>query len=153
LRIIKLALLSFFLIFLLITGMSLFIPSHIRISKATNLSASKEVVYRLINDTAQWKTWHPWFQASPELITKIGVEWKLKNDSVTTVQLTQLGKKTLLNSWQWHRYASSDSVTLQWYMDFYPRWYPWEKFSSLFYEANYGTVMEKGLNNLKKRTE
>lgn len=133
--------------------MSLFIPSHIRISKATNLSASQDVIYKRIRDTAQWKTWHPWFQSSPELISKIGVEWKTKNDSVTTVQLTQAGKKTLLNSWELHRYPSSDSLTLQWYMDFYPRWYPWEKFSSLFYETNYGTVMEKGLANLKKELE
>lgn len=149
LRLIKLAILSFVLIFILITVMSLFIPSHIRISKAINLSTTNTRVFSMINDTAQWKTWHPWFKASPELISHIQVDWKVKTDSISTVQLAQTGKKTLLNSWQLHRYPSTDSVTLQWYMDFYPKWYPWEKFGTLFYETNYGTVMEKGLNNIK----
>jgi hypothetical protein len=36
-------------------------------------------------------------------------------------------------------------------MDFRLSWYPWEKFSSLFYEKTYGTMMETGLLNFKKR--
>ena len=133
--------------------MSLFIPSHIRISKATNLAANSKEVFALINDTSQWKVWHPWFQQSPELMDKIQVTWKAQNDSISTVELRQPSKKTLLNSWQIHRYAASDSITLQWYMDFYPRWYPWEKFSSLFYEGTYGKVMEIGLSNIKNQLQ
>jgi hypothetical protein len=38
-------------------------------------------------------------------------------------------------------------------MDFRLSWYPWEKFSSLFYEKTYGAMMERGLNDLKKRLE
>ncbi|MDB5196142.1 MAG: hypothetical protein JWP88_512 [Flaviaesturariibacter sp.] len=148
-RLIKLAILSFIFIFLLLTLMSLFIPSHIRISKATNLAGDKTRVFALINDTSRWKEWHPWFQQSPGLINKIGIAWKAQSDSLSVVELSQPNKKTLLNSWQVHTYASSDSITLQWYMDFYPKWYPWEKFSSLFYEGTYGVVMEKGLSNIK----
>jgi len=43
-----------------------------------------------------------------------------------------------------------DSLTLQWYMDFKLKWYPWEKFRSLFYENIYGVQMEQGLHNLKE---
>ena len=45
---------------------------------------------------------------------------------------------------------SGDSLTLQWYMDFKLKWYPWEKFRSLFYENIYGVQMEQGLSNLKE---
>jgi hypothetical protein len=150
---IKLALLSFLFLFLVVTGMSLFIPSHIRISKATNLAVPADSVWMLVRDTARWKEWHPWFMQSPELMGRIGTKWTVRNDSVSTILLTQDTKKDLLNTWQVHRYATSDSITLQWYMDFYPKWYPWEKFGSLFYEKTYGTVMEKGLVNLKESLE
>jgi len=42
---------------------------------------------------------------------------------------------------------------VQWWMDFKLRWYPWEKFSSLFFENIYGAQMEKGLDNLKRLAE
>ncbi|MDB5253020.1 MAG: hypothetical protein JWP27_2189 [Flaviaesturariibacter sp.] len=148
---IKLALLSFLFLFLVVTGISLFIPSHIRISKATNLAVPADSAWRLIRDTAHWKEWHPWFMQSPGLVSQIGVNWTAQNDSVSSVEMSQATKKTLLNTWQVHRYASTDSITLQWYMDFHPRWYPWEKFGSLFYESSYGTVMEAGLANLRNR--
>jgi hypothetical protein len=36
-------------------------------------------------------------------------------------------------------------------MDFQLAWYPWQKFSSLFYERTYGAMMERGLANFKKQ--
>jgi hypothetical protein len=38
-------------------------------------------------------------------------------------------------------------------MDFKLKWYPWEKFKSLFYENFYGVQMEQGLSNLKELSE
>ena len=51
------------------------------------------------------------------------------------------------------RHQEGDSSTLQWYMDFKLRWYPWEKFKSLFFENIYGFQMERGLENLKQLSE
>ena len=36
-------------------------------------------------------------------------------------------------------------VTVEWYFDFYFRWYPWEKLKSMFYDKQLGPVMEKSL--------
>jgi hypothetical protein len=76
-----------------------------------------------------------------------------QSDTLTRVQYFNPGRETLLSSWELHRYASTDSVTLQWYMDFHNKWYPWEKFRSLFYEKTYGSMMETGLKNLKTELE
>ncbi len=73
-------------------------------------------------------------------------------DSLVVMQFSQ-GNKTMYNGWQLYGYPSTDSVTLQWYMDFNLPWYPWQKFSSLFYEDTYGRMMEKGLANIKKEVE
>ena len=58
-----------------------------------------------------------------------------------------------MNGWKFISHAGSDSATLQWYIDFNLRWYPWEKFASLLFEKSYGAQMEQGLSNLKKIVE
>ena len=47
-RLIKLAIISFVFLFLVVTAISLLIPSHIRISKATNIAPPKDSVLALI---------------------------------------------------------------------------------------------------------
>jgi hypothetical protein len=38
-------------------------------------------------------------------------------------------------------------------MDFHLKWYPWKKFSSLFFENTYGVMMQEGLENMRNLTE
>lgn len=150
-RLIKLAFLSLIIFFAIITAMSLLIPSQVRISRAINLANADSLLF-LIDDQDQWPRWHPAFrvQNAGELQQhKISISPLMKTDSLIVMQWKQAGKAPVLNGWRIHRFNPSDSVTLQWYMDFRLRWYPWQKFSSLFYEKTYGTFMEQGLQNIK----
>ena len=156
-RLLKLALLSFLVFFGLITAMSLLIPAHVRISKAINMPDSTRRIFSLINDSSKWRLWHPAFQI-PQIDSllqqhQITIIPLVSTDSLVTVNWQQAGKPPVQNSWQVHRFAASDSITLQWYMDFRLKWYPWEKFSSLFYEKTYGLMMEQGLQNIKNQVE
>ena len=152
-RLIKLAFISFIVFFGIITAMSLLIPSHIRISKAVSISRTDSVFY-LINNVDQWPRWHPAFQgldAGTALqASHIAVASVQKNDSLVSMSWQQAGKTPVLNTWELHRFGETDSVALQWYMDFHLKWYPWQKFNSLLYEKTYGTMMEQGLNNIKR---
>src|SRR6187455_182144 len=58
-RVIKLAILSLIFLFLLVTTISLFIPSHVRISRATDINSTKQEVMSLIVDPLKWKEWYP----------------------------------------------------------------------------------------------
>jgi Polyketide cyclase / dehydrase and lipid transport len=165
-RLIKLALISFIFLFLLITGISLFFPSHIRISKAINIKAGKDSIMAQISDAAKWKNWYPGLDTAKLLY----VEGKVKgvilgnSDSLHPVYIIITGEKQdeinaqliskklrpVINGWKTISYPAGDSITLQWYMDFDLRWYPWEKFGSLLLEQSYGTKMERGLLNLRK---
>lgn len=151
-RLIKLAFLSLVVFFGIITAMSLLIPSQVRISRAINLSTGDSVLF-LVSNMDQWPRWHPAFQIqnAAKLLQqhKILITPLLKTDSLVRMQWRQTDRSPVENSWQLHRFAASDSITLQWYMDFKLQWYPWQKFSSLFYEKTYGTMMEQGLQNLK----
>ncbi|HUC80505.1 MAG TPA: hypothetical protein VMR70_06290 [Flavisolibacter sp.] len=149
-RIIKLGLISFFFIFLLLTLFSLLFPSQIRISRAANVPNQRDSIFALLKDEPAW---HPAYldTASRQQMQSLNRTVVEETDSTLIYSLQQTGRKKVINAWVLHGTPASDSLTLQWYMDFNLSWYPWEKFSSLFYEKTYGAMMESGLNNLKKR--
>lgn len=153
-RIVKLALISFIFFFLLLTAISSLVPSTVRLSKAINIGAPKADILTLVSDTASWKDWHPGFsnnnrqaKDAPHVLPVS------KSDSLIIMQLNRPGRKPVLNGWQVYEYASTDSITIQWYMDFQLQWYPWQKFGSLFYENTYGTMMQQGLASMKELAE
>ena len=143
-RLLKLAILSFIFLFLLITLISLFIPGSIRISKATNIAADDKVVYTYIDDLPDWRQWHPALKTVPEnefVVLKdssVKVQGttirvvERKNEELITEMLTDNGRP-IISALKVIRHQQGDSSTLQWYMDFRLRWYPWEKFKSLFF--------------------
>jgi hypothetical protein len=154
-RLIKLALISIVFLFLVVTAISLLIPSHIRISKAINIHAEKDSIFVLISDTAKWKQWHPAFipNDSTPKFPSIQIVQKFQNDSEIVMHLQQAGKPEVINGWKIYQHTDVDSLTLQWYMDFHLKWYPWKKFASLFYENTYGVMMEQGLDNIKSKVQ
>lgn len=151
-RLFKLGLISFLLFFLVLFLFSLLIPSRIRISKAVNLPQKTAQIWALVNDQQNWPQWHPAFQTeeSRQKMKALNFERTMATDTLVLWQMKQEGKAPVLNGFHLHRFAGRDSVTLQWYMDFRPGWWPWQKFSSLLYEGTYGVMMEQGLTNIKK---
>ncbi|MBL0154564.1 MAG: SRPBCC family protein [Chitinophagaceae bacterium] len=171
-RYIKLAILSVFVFALLITGISLFFPSHIRISKAVNIKTTPDAVWKQVDDIRNWPAWNPLMQGAAGKKTTYtdtsGGHWKQIQIEGTTISILnpvngehqasmQSGsRRAVINGWACFgdpantSTPGADSLTVQWYMDFHLHWYPWEKFSSLMLEKNYGPAMEEGLTRLKQ---
>lgn len=164
-KIFRLLFFSGLFLFLLVTGISLFIPSNIRISKAINIAAPADTVFKQLKEPVKWKNWFPGLESSIPIYETGEVKGVMVSDSSKQyIIITERGKdevvtelgsgsKKIISGWKLINYTHSDSTTLQWYMDFRLRWYPWEKFSSLLFEKSYGLTMEKGLNNIKKLSE
>lgn len=163
-RLIKLALISFILLFLLITGISLFIPAKVRISKAVNIHAEFESVYKEVSNIQNWRNWHPalidirdeefvYLQDSSMKVKDDLLKITKKNNQEVLAEFKKSGGNPLISGMKFISYPRVDSLTIQWYMEFKLRWYPWEKFRSLFYENIYGVQMEQGLSNLKQLME
>lgn len=161
-NIIKLGLISFIILFLVVTGISLFIPSHVRISRAINMKAGKEAVMGQLNDPVKWKNWYPGMD-SAHIYYENGVAKgvSVTGKSTAALVITSTGndeviaefrtdRRPVINGWKIIAHPGSDSLTVQWYMDTHLRWYPWEKFASLLFEKSYGPRMEQGLGTLKK---
>jgi hypothetical protein len=159
-RIIKLGIISVIVFSLLITGISLFFPSRVRISKAIDITANKDSLMNQIGDAAKWKNWYPGADTSlfffvEGKIKGITTENKqaLVNDSAVLTMNPGLRSKRGESGWNVFPGRIPGSFTVQWYMDFHLKWYPWEKFSSLLLEKRYGPMMEQGLDKLKKLLE
>lgn len=146
-RIIKLALISFFFFAVLIFLMAQLVPSQVRISKAINFAPDDTTVLTQIRDTAQWTAWHPAYQNGRPAGQQITTQ--TNTDSLLIIQISHPSGKSVVNGFALHRFGASDSLTLQWYMEFKLSPLPWHRFSSLFYEGTYGKMMEMGLHNLK----
>lgn len=148
-RIIKLGLISLSAFAIMLTFISFFFPSHVRISKAINIGAPADsVVYRLHSPSL----WHPAYDSAGGLADTV-----LRSTAITKEETDYYfgdnNNTRTTNGWKVLSGLYPDSVTVQWYMDFRLRWYPWEKFSSLLFESRYGQQMEKGLSRLKQVAE
>jgi hypothetical protein len=168
-RALKFALISFIFLFTVIWLISLLIPSHVRISRAVNIYGNRDSIIAQVKDPSRWKSWYPGLDSAKPLYVdgklrgmimsdknpEHPVYLKLDQEGTDEVTAQFVGSriKPVINSWKTISYAHSDSLTLQWYMDFRLRWYPWEKFASLLLEHSYGPPMEKGLSTLKKNVQ
>jgi hypothetical protein len=152
---------------LIVSIISIFIPSHIRISRTIRINNTKEAVLARLTDPAEWKNWYPGadtakFFYDAGIIKGIVLNEDLKlylvltsvkeNEIMTAYNRTP-DRKKIVSTWRIFPENNSGHITVQWYMDFNLRWYPWEKFASLLYEKSYGPQMDQGLSNLKKLLE
>ena len=157
---------SFLILFLLVTGITFFIPSKVRISRAVNIKAESGTIIAQLNDIRNWKNWYPGFDTLTinkpleengrvTFAEVRGSQIALTQDSINHLLATfhKPDAQKMNMGWQVITHEGSDLVTVQWYIDFKLKWYPWEKFSSLSFEARYGSMLEKGLANLKSFLE
>ncbi len=160
-RFIKLAFISVILISVLLTGFSLLLPSHVRISRAIDINADSEQIIPYIKDLDQWPLWNAMVTDTSIKMSKISSEKIETNwfniykqsstaDSVSTRWLQSNGKEFHGN---FSCMKGAQVTVLQWYFDFHLKWYPWEKFGSIIYDDRMGPGMEKSLMQLKALVE
>ena len=118
-----------------------------------------------LSDPSRWKEWYPAAQ-SADLYYEDGrlrglilddvkkryiVIKEIKENEVVAAYV--LPNRNVKTGWQLAASIGRNSVTVQWYMEFHLRWYPWEKFSSFMFERVYGPQIQQGLDNLKALLE
>ena len=161
-RLIKLGVISLIVFGIIIFIFSLFIPSHVRISRAVNIAIPKNKVSVYVADIRNWQNWN-------EIVNiQDSNSGKFDKTSYTgkklKVNLLSVTDDSIRTSWKHGDSDSiisgfnllqslSDTTVAQWYFDFQLKWYPWEKFGSIIFDQQLGPSMEKSLNNLKYKLE
>ena len=138
------------------------------ISKVINIGATQKKLFTTIDDMKTWEQWNHFVSKAPLTNKTIsnpssGTAAFMKSDQLT-ITLHSNGIDSIQTSWVqkngkdfvggFNLYPSGkDSVTVQWYFDFHFKWYNLEKFTSLFYDAQFSPVMEESLLDLKHDVE
>lgn len=159
-RLLKLALISFVGLFIVVFAISLFMPAHVRVSRAINIGADKEKILADLSDMRQWPSWN---QMTPDTGNRVRITEKEYKAGDLEVKITGTGPDSVHTAWtlpdrhtiraHFYSYQAGDTTVVQWYFDFYQRWYPWEKFKSVFYDKQMGPVMERSLERLRAKME
>lgn len=163
-RILRFAFFSFLLLFLLVTGISLFFPAQVRISRAVDIQAPASLIQAQLSQPDQWRNWFPGVDTLRLIVENgraVGIRTPNGNalllKEASPVEVTAAGNlgASIQASMGWNILGQATALhrTVQWYMDFEFDWYPWEKFASLLLEPRYGPLMEKGLQQLKSYCE
>ena len=118
-----------------------------------------------ISDPARWKDWYPAAHSADlyyengrvkglildEVKERYIVLNEIKENKVAAAFV--MPNRKVETGWEIAPSAGNNSVTVQWYMRFHLRWYPWEKFSSFMFERVYGPQIQQGLDSLKSLLE
>ncbi|MEO6315341.1 MAG: hypothetical protein ABIU63_18625 [Chitinophagaceae bacterium] len=161
-RFIKLGLISAVALFGILLLISLLLPSQVRISRAIDINAPREKILPLVADIKRWDKWNEYIRFYHNSIAETDM---LKADEIA---IFVTGQSDSLVTADWllpsgSKFGSGFAIianenghghtTVQWYFDFHVKWYPWEKFQSIVYDAQFGPVMEKSLATLKRIAE
>jgi hypothetical protein len=168
-RMIKGILFVFGGLFLMITCISLLMPSRVIVSRDAVMQGDTTKVFAQISDLKNWRNWHPVFMDTNTKFlysdntnsVNSFVEWMTngkKNLLIITevkyplvkMNLERKGENTIENLFSVMPETEQGNVRSQWTAVNKLKWYPWEKFSGIFVEKMTGPGYEAALKNLKE---
>ena len=170
-KMIKGVLVVFTGLFLVVTVMSLLIPSQVMTVRGIPVHASQDTIVAKISDLKQWKKWHPVFMhdstavySTPSSGVNASVEWvtnKLSNKITITetsgsgikFHLHRPGEKDIESILSVSPLQDSTGFQVEWQTLTKLKWYPWEKFAGIFTDKMTGPGYEAALENLRKEIE
>ena len=171
-RIIKRIVLLLLALLVLALIVAAFVPKHFAYERSTDINASKEVVFSIVNDLKTQETWGPWKKQDPtikntynEVASGVGqkTEWTSENSSNGSQTITEstppdsvkfhLDLEGLGGSDAWFKLEDGEgsATKTSWGMSFDMPW-P-SNLMSLMMGGQMGKMLEDGLAGLKEMAE
>jgi hypothetical protein len=167
-RFIKFILIGAIVLFGVLTALSFLFPSHVQISRTTQVRASRQKVYEALADLGTWDKWNAFARSSALSGRHVSNPSNGKGAVLSYDQLriseVRADSALLLFDWDFthgKKFAGGynlidlgpDSLTIQTWFDFHLRWYPWEKLGIFVYDRKLGPLLEESLADLKRYLE
>ncbi len=173
-RLIKAFLFGMAGLFILITLLSLLIPSKVNVSRVVVINnTAVDKVYQQVANFDNWKKWHPIFTVdsaklywNPPTIMgkdsgciimhhgrKVSIKLISSDSSSIKFLMHAQGEHDIENNIILTPIPSSQSVHVEWRTTTRLHWYPWDKFYAIFLDKISGPGYEAALNNLNAYIE
>ncbi len=159
-------------LFIMITLLSLLIPSKVVVTRGVAVNGNARKVFAEIDNLHNWQHWQPVFKTdSPKMNfspDSTGInsfcEWENRgkknkllitaiSEYEITVALSGEGESDVMNILTILPLPDSNSVQVEWRAITKLKWYPWEKLYGIFIEKATGQGYEDALNSLKTYVE
>jgi hypothetical protein len=160
-------------LFLVVTLLSLLIPSHVKVSRTTVINSSAtDKIYAQVYELKNWKNWHPMFASDSAAITfgntsaganascditynNKKVQLLINKTDSNSVQFTLSsdGENDISNQVIFYPLTASNETRVDWNATTHLHWYPWEKFYAIFLDKLTGSGYEMALAGLKQWVE
>ncbi|MBC7867303.1 MAG: SRPBCC family protein, partial [Gloeobacteraceae cyanobacterium ES-bin-316] len=159
-------------LFVMITLVSLLMPSRVVTSNSIVIKSSSQKIALALRDFNDWKKWHPVFVnessnvvlSNPAAGVNATAAWgtdkeknklTIKKISADLIQFSfsRPGENPVENSIVLFPIKDSPDVQVEWTALTTLKWYPWEKFGGIFLAQITGPGYEAALNNLKTFVE
>jgi polyketide cyclase/dehydrase/lipid transport protein len=171
-RLIKFVFVGFASLFIVVTLISLLLPSEVKVSRAVVINAPENKIYDDVADLRNWKNWHPSFQADSIVIRystpsfgkgaycNIVYHYQQTHLQITDADsssikfLTQLnGANNIENEINIIPVKELNSFQVEWSATTKLRWYPWDKFYGIFIDKLTAQGYQDALDDLKDSLE
>ena len=164
-RLVKLAFISLIAFGILLTVISLLMPSTILVSKSININAPKDSVYAHIANLENWKEWCANMDSKAVSFSDNTIgKGAIATVDQTTITIDSCNANSISTTWQASNSVLTSSfnflpnenpsiTSLQWQFTNHVSWYPWEKFAAIFSDKAIGGFMEKSLDRMKATVE
>jgi len=138
----KLSIISFIILFFVVTIIGLCFPSTVTVSRAVVVSSSQDTVYKYLSDVKYWKLWMAAADTNTIsfLSTKTAGEGTVAKVGTGEVSMIRCTPDSIYTVWKsakgniqnsaftiMHDLRDSN-LTVQWYFAQKRNWYPWERF-------------------------
>jgi hypothetical protein len=155
-------------LFIMITLISLLIPSKVMVARGVVIHVSADKIFPQISRLSNWKNWQPVFKGDSVKVTysadSTSCQWETNGKPSTLVidsakdnavyfSLQQKGETDVKNILILLPLPDSNSVQVEWRAVTKLRWYPWEKFYGIFIDKLSGPGYDAALNSLKEYVE
>jgi hypothetical protein len=159
-------------LFILVTLLSLPIPSVVKVERGVEIHRPAAWVFDEIGNLHNWSQWQPFLRDGAEKITFSAdstainsfCDWERngkrnrfvltrRNEMEVTVALRREGENDVVSTIKVLPLSDSNSVQVSWVALTKLKWYPWEKFYGIFIEKFTGQGYEDALNGLKQYAE
>ena len=166
-KFIKLAVISIIVLFIILTGLGLLLPSTVRVTRNIAIHAPYDTLQHYLGDIKQWSCWMEGIDANTikftssqtskkgvvALINKMQVYFiKDKRDTIETVWQGN-SKSRQLCVFQLYNDTTTNIINFNWYFEQKVSWYPWERLPTLANDKILGPFMEHSLDKLKAISE
>jgi hypothetical protein len=171
-KLIKAGLIGLLGLSILITLISLLMPSEVHGRRGVVIKADSEKIRNQVAVFYNWKNWHPEFRENADKLVyhnvstgqnancDLNVNGRTTNYSIArnnaefiTVIQKKKGQNDIENIFTFSKDSATGGTYVDWKFISTLKWYPWEKFAGMFTETMTAPLFEMALDSLKKYTE